>query len=81
MIIPAIYIHRVIEYVPALIFIVFTYLKSSALGEVNLHGLALVVVWARYCMQILDKFGLVQALFGMELLQGIERGHLFGQKK
>ena len=61
----ATYMHRAIEYVPALVFIALTYyVYPSPFRELVL---LLGIIWARYCMQILDKFGLLSAIFGSEM--------------
>lgn len=43
-----------------------------------MHVVALLLVWARYGIQILNLFGLVETIFGMELITGIERGLTVG---
>ena len=63
----ATYIHRVIEYAPALILMALSYGYKSSNGPGSHLGLFLVIIWARYCMQILDKIGLLETIFGCEM--------------
>lgn len=73
----AVLIHRLIEVAPAA-----AYCGLIAVGlistEVSTKTIVLLVVWARYGIQILNLLGLVKLIFGLELITGNERGITIG---
>ena len=71
--------HLIIEYTPALVYLILVYVLQKL--DLTVLGCTLVFAWKYCCMEILNQIGLVQPLFnGMELITGFERGLLIGQE-
>ena len=72
-------LHWAIEFLPTMVYLA---LLASGLLRLEMHPKTLffLLLWSRYAIQILNLFGLIEPLFGLELVVGIERGLVIGQE-